>query len=399
MTPPTDRFPTGSLTGSFRDLSQHRFPVPSPTGTGTGATESRHRFPHPMKGTPMNEPQEDHDDTSLPGRFHNGDRFEIAGDTMTRTDGRWSCSCGQIHDDEQVQVDLANGSGVLFEAPNVPSVPRAREPEARYPEHIEEAHLAAESIEHLIQRVEAAEAEVERLRRDVAGQTRSAQNGWRTADAMRAEARSAEAELRALREGIEALSDEWLRVELINGPTNPSELILSTKGYTLHRAAIDARALLDPSPAATTGEAVDLNESNDSPGWRDYRNWIAAGRPKDWKPGTTPTTVDGEPLAEWEVDLLARQVSPAPVSSGEAGAGEAPIPTDGSWEPGMRYYVEVTEAEAKRYEERGDAKVVLGASGHAHQPRLGGKQCAWMLMQTTAVHPAPVVTPSAEGSE
>jgi hypothetical protein len=73
-----------------------------------------------MKGSPMNTPQEERDDTSLPGRFHNGDRFEIAGDTMTRTQGRWPCSCGQTHDDEQVQVDLDDGNGVLVTAPNVP---------------------------------------------------------------------------------------------------------------------------------------------------------------------------------------------------------------------------------------------------------------------------------------
>lgn len=58
---------------------------------------------------------------------------------------------------------------------------------------------------------------------------------------------------------------------------------------------------------------------------------------------------------------------------------------DEAWEQGMRYFIEVTEAEANHYEDTGSAKVALGASGHAHRPQFGGKQCGWLLMKTTEV--------------
>jgi hypothetical protein len=51
-------------------------------------------------------------------------------------------------------------------------------------------------------------AEIEGLKRDRAGQTRSAQNGWRTADAMREAAKIAEARLDALVADLRGLADE-----------------------------------------------------------------------------------------------------------------------------------------------------------------------------------------------
>lgn len=51
----------------------------------------------------------------------------------------------------------------------------------------------------------------------------------------------------------------------------------------------------------------------------------------------------------------------------------------------MRYFIEVTEDEAVRAQDEGVAKCSQGASGNAHQPRLGGMNCAWLLMTSTAL--------------
>lgn len=55
----------------------------------------------------------------------------------------------------------------------------------------------------------------------------------------------------------------------------------------------------------------------------------------------------------------------------------------------MRYFVEVSEAEAKAMESDGQAKVALGASGHADRPGLGGTSCAWMLLKSVNLPPTP----------
>ncbi len=48
MTAPRDRFPTGSLTGSFSAPSQHRFPVPHPYGDRNRCDRFPRRFPEPV---------------------------------------------------------------------------------------------------------------------------------------------------------------------------------------------------------------------------------------------------------------------------------------------------------------------------------------------------------------
>lgn len=120
--------------------------------------------------------------------------------------------------------------------------------------------------------------------------------------ARRAEA--AEAELRALREGIEALADEWQAEasrdrDRIEAETVATALVrLTTRVGVLERASRSARALLAPSPAATTGEA-----RLHGPGCVDCDNGVKEfHRSRTDKPN---------------------QLRPAPVPSGEAGTGEA----------------------------------------------------------------------------
>lgn len=50
----------------------------------------------------------------------------------------------------------------------------------------------------------------------------------------------------------------------------------------------------------------------------------------------------------------------------------------------MRYYVEVTEDEAKRFERAGTAKAVRGASGGSVGPHED-RQSPWLLMRTPAM--------------
>lgn len=48
----------------------------------------------------------------------------------------------------------------------------------------------------------------------------------------------------------------------------------------------------------------------------------------------------------------------------------------------MRYFIEVTEAEAQYFEDTGFAKVALGASGNGARPWFHGPDIAWMLMKS-----------------
>lgn len=245
------------------------------------------------------------------------------------------------------------------------------------------AKMRANRAEHYWQqheaRAESAEAEVERLRRDVAGQTRSAQNGWRTADAMRAEARSAEAELRALREGVRALADKWRWAadtsETAPGLQHAANLPIYVETNRRHAEAL--RTLLAPSPAATTGEAD-----------------CGCGE-----------TICGEcGYCRGSEAHCSALKPPAPVSSGEAGTGEAIVKRAG-WDRcktcgyggwygsrwhnppyGAHYHCDNPEHAAKCQ------PCEVGDGFHRSSPHEPAEHEACDC-------PAPVVTPSAEGAK
>jgi hypothetical protein len=164
------------------------------------------------------------DTTSLPGRFHNGDRFEIGGATMTRTGGRWPCICGQTHDDEQVDADLRDGIGRLVQAEAethersiLSSRVDAAAGAARVARYAEAMYgRAILPNRHTDERVAAvmavADEEQADLRAEVERLTRLLE--LREAQSYRNRAEAAEARLDALVADLRGLADKWERVSL-----------------------------------------------------------------------------------------------------------------------------------------------------------------------------------------
>lgn len=135
-----------------------------------------------------------------------------------------------------------------------------------------------------------------------------------------------ETELRVLREHLEALADSWDGGEEV-GVAH----VVACKDYgctlcPVIACATDLRAALAPSPAATTGEAVRVPLR-----WVDevviaLDSASIIGK-RSCRPGDGLHTANHDRLIreaqQWSVYAESAKSLPAPVSSGEAGTGEA----------------------------------------------------------------------------
>ncbi|NUO58979.1 MAG: hypothetical protein HOV78_20145 [Hamadaea sp.] len=213
-------------------------------------------------------------------KFHDGDKFEVTDQTdggflMTRTDGRWPCRCGQIHEDEQVAVDLANHNGRLIpitagihadrdgSEPGTSRTDAARV--ARYATALDlhSFRLASTYWQRFVLRVMAvADVEQAELRQRLADSEEEVERQYREAQAAEAKVAVAGANVLTLAERAEAAEAKVARVEAecreweasIPGQGSVEEEV---EGETISRVVAGLRAALagPAKPQATEGGA------------------------------------------------------------------------------------------------------------------------------------------------